>query len=39
LAKTKNPLLRWAKHEMQFAHVSFLVHQVFGIVGSQIKIK
>jgi hypothetical protein len=39
LAKTKNPLLRWAKHETQFAHVFFFVHRVFGIVGSQIKIK
>jgi hypothetical protein len=39
LAKIKNPLLRWAKHETELAHVSFLIHQVFGIVGSQIKIK
>jgi len=27
------------KHVVQFLHVFFLVHQVFGLMGSQIKIK
>ncbi len=34
----ENPFI-WAKHVVQFPHVSFLVHQVLGIVGSQMEIK
>ncbi len=37
--KIKNPLVWWATYVMQFPHVSFLAHQVLGIVGSQIEIK
>jgi hypothetical protein len=39
LTKTKNPLLWWANHAMQFPHVFFLVPQVLSIVRFQIKIE
>ncbi len=29
----------WATHVVQFPHVSFIAHQVLGIVGSQIETK
>jgi hypothetical protein len=35
----ENPLVWWANHAMQFFHISFLVHKVLGIVGSQIEIQ
>jgi hypothetical protein len=34
LVEIENPFIWWAKHVVQFPHVSFLVHQVLGIVGS-----
>ncbi len=34
LIDIKNLLIWWAKHVMQISHVSFLAHQVLGIVGS-----
>ncbi len=30
----ENPLIWWAKHVVQFPHVSFLTHQILDIVGS-----
>jgi hypothetical protein len=39
LVDIENLLIWWAKHVMQFSHVSFLAHQVLGIVGSKIKIE
>ncbi len=35
--KTKNPLVWWVAHVVQFPHVSFVFCQVFGIVGSHIE--
>jgi hypothetical protein len=35
----KTNLIWWAKHDVQFCHVSFLTRQVLGIVGSHIEIK
>ncbi len=35
----ENPLVWWVEHVVQFSHVSFSVHRVFGIVGSHIEIK
>jgi hypothetical protein len=34
-----NPLTWWCMHEAQFLNVGFLAKQIFGILGSQIKIK
>jgi hypothetical protein len=39
LVEIENPFIWWAKHVVQFPHVSFLVHQVLDIVGSHIEIK
>jgi hypothetical protein len=37
--KIENAIIWWANHAMQCPHVSFLVHQIFNIVGSKIKIE
>jgi len=37
--KIENLFIWWAKHVVQFPHVSFLAHQVLGIVGLHIEIK
>jgi hypothetical protein len=34
-----NPLTWWCMHEAQFLNVGFLAKQIFGILGSQIKIE
>ncbi len=35
----KCPLEWWVEHESMFAIVAFLIRQIFGIVGFQIKIE
>lgn len=39
LVEVEDLLICWAKHVVQFPHVSFLARQVLGIVGSHIQIK
>jgi hypothetical protein len=39
LIEIANPLGWWATHFIQFLHVSYLVHQIFNIVGSHIEIE
>jgi hypothetical protein len=36
--KIENHLIWWAKHNVQFPHVSFLTCQLLGIMGSHIEI-